>query len=73
MKEISDKRLPFRGVALALIVLGAGIFAFGLVAWKLSMFWHVASISAPFEKAMGGAIIMALGYIVLELELIRDK
>ena len=73
MREISDKRLPFKGVALAFIIFGAGVFAFGIVAWKLSMFWHVASISAPFEKAIGGAIITALGYVILELELIRDK
>lgn len=73
MREISDKRLPFKGVALGFIVFGAGILAFGIVAWKLSMFWDIQSINAPFEKVMRGAIICALGYVILELELLRDK
>jgi len=60
-------------VALAIIVSGAAIAAIGAVAWKLSAFWGIVSISAPFEKVMGGLIILALGYVVLELELLRDK
>lgn len=73
MKELKNLKLPFRGVALAMIVFGAGILATGIVAWKLSFFFGYTSIHAPFEKVMGGAIIVALGYVILELELLRNR
>lgn len=73
MKEIRDRRMPFAGVAIALILGGAAIATIGAVAWKLSAYWNMATISSPFEKVIGGVIILALGYILLELELLRDK
>lgn len=74
MGELKGKGMAFRGVALALIVFGVAVAVIGAVAWKLSVFWHITSIiSAPFEKVIGGTIIAALGYVILELELIRNK
>ena len=62
----------FMGVAMALIILGAGIFALGVVCWILNLGWDYSFVS-PSTKVMGGAIIGALGYVVLELELLRKK
>lgn len=73
MKELSGKKMPFAGVAAALIVFGAAVFATGLMFWVISFSWGILTISAPFSKVIGGAIIMALGYVVLELELMRTK
>jgi hypothetical protein len=60
----------FHSVSLALIVTGAGIFAVGLVEWLLNYF-DFYYFHAPFSKIVAGLIIAALGYIHLELELIR--
>ncbi len=74
MGELKNKKMPFAGVAIALILFGAAVFAIAIVSWKLSFFFNIASfINCPFEKVIGGALILAMGYIILELELIRDK
>ncbi len=62
----------FYSVALATIVSGAAIAAIGFAFWILNVFKDY-SFFMPSEKVIGGAIICALGYIVLELELIRGK
>lgn len=66
-------KATFYGVALALIVLGAAIFALGLVGWLCNYYAGGTLLSIPSVKVMGGAIITALGYILLELELMRKK
>lgn len=73
MKEISGKTLPFRGVAMAFILLGAAIISIGGIAWFISFGWDVQVINSPFEKVIGGSIITLLGYVVLELEMMRNK
>lgn len=73
MSELNSKKLPFRGVALSLIVVGAVIATIGAVAWVMSAMWNVGTISQPFGKVIGGVVILALGYVVLELELTRCK
>jgi len=73
MKEISGKTLPFRGVAIAFILLGAAIISIGGISWFISFNWDLQTLNAPFEKVMGGSIITLLGYVVLELEMMRNK
>lgn len=65
--------ISFFGVALFLILLGAGVFAVGLIGWLLNALRDDQSVFMPSLKIMGGAIIMALGYIHLELEMLRKK
>ncbi len=62
----------FYGVALFLIIMGAGAFAIGLVSWIFNYFANT-SFTFPAVKIMGGLVIMALGYILAELELARKK
>jgi hypothetical protein len=66
-------KASFYGVALALIILGAAVFALGLVGWLCNYYSESTVLSIPSVKVMGGAIITALGYILLELEMIRKK
>jgi uncharacterized membrane protein YidH (DUF202 family) len=63
----------FYGVAMGLIILGAIIFVYGLVAWLFNIFSTDAGFYFPSFKVIGGATILALGYIQLELELLRQK
>ena len=63
----------FYGVAIGLIVLGIIIFVYGTVAWLFNIYSTDAGFYFPSFKVIGGAIIMALGYIQLELELLRQK
>ncbi len=71
-KRKSADQLTFYGVALLLILAGVSILALGAVqligqlAWQWSFGW-------PMAKVMSGLMIIALGYVVLELELIRRK
>ena len=67
-----DKK-TFEGVALAFIVLGAALFAYGLIAWIYNLAAEQTVLVFPSIKVIGGAVIMLLAYIVLELELLRKK
>ena len=61
------------GVALSFILIGAALFAFGLVSWLVNIGAEQTIINEPSMKVFAGLIIMALGYIQLELGLIREK
>ncbi len=63
----------FYGVALAMIMLGILVFTYGLVGWVFNLLGSGCTFVFPSMKIMGGAIIIALGYIHLELELLRNK
>lgn len=66
-----DPHAPyFRGVAMALIIAGAAIFAVGGIEW-ITNFAAGYGFAVPSLKMIGGLIVVALGYIHLELELIR--
>lgn len=67
-------KISFQGVGLAFILFGAITFAFAITAWILQ-FMGSASVNCayPFFKAIGSAIIIGMGYVILELELLRKK
>lgn len=65
-------KVSFLGVAIIFILSGATILALGLVMWLFNVCGD-ASFSIPSSKVIGGLVILALGYIVLELELLRKK
>lgn len=60
----------FRGVALALILFGAIILGGGFAEWVLNI-GQGFEFFAPSLKMIGGTLILGLGYIQLELELLR--
>ena len=62
----------FQGVALAVIVFGSFVFAVGVVQWLYETLGTQFS-SDPMLKVVGGAVVVVLGYVLLELELIRIK
>ncbi len=63
----------FYGVALFLIILGVGTFSTGVIQSVLETFFDDWSFGWPAAKIVGGLIVIGLGYIVMELELIRNK
>lgn len=63
----------FYGVSIFFIILGALIFTYGIVAWLFNNISLDSGFYFPSFKVIGGAIIMLLGYIQLELELLRQK
>jgi len=66
-----DPHTPyFRGVAMAFIVLGSAIVAVGVVEWILN-YASNDTFNDPLLKLLAGIVIIILGYIHLELELIR--
>jgi len=67
------KNATFFGVAIIMILIGAALFAVGAVSWFVNCYTDTTVVSIPSLKIMGGLITMALGYIILELELIRKK
>jgi hypothetical protein len=66
------KKIRFYGVAILFILAGAVIFTSGSVMWMFNYFGN-SSFSVPSTKIIGGLVILALGYIVLELELLRHN
>lgn len=72
-KKHEDKK--FQSVGIAFILIGATIFAIGFGSWlvNISMGENAIEITYPFVKAMGALQIIALGYIIMELDLIRHK
>ncbi|MEI6144384.1 MAG: hypothetical protein WCP91_02205 [Candidatus Berkelbacteria bacterium] len=72
MFKRDPEKIGFWGVSILLILLGVAIFSVGLVMWLFNIFADYAFV-LPSAKMIGGLIVLALGYIVLELELIRKK
>ena len=67
------KTATFYGVAMLLILFGVAIFAYGLIQWIYNTWTSQVCWAFPSLKVIGGLTVMALGYIVLELELLRKK
>lgn len=63
----------FMGVAMLFIFLGIIIFVFGALGWLINSSQQLTIMNEPSAKVIGGLIIMALGYIQLELGLLRRK
>lgn len=63
----------FLGVALMMIMFGAAIFAYGVVGWLTNVSQQEIIIATPAQKIIGGLIVISLGYIQLELSLLRRK
>lgn len=66
-------KISFRAVGIALILFGVIICAIALAAWFLLLLGYDGILAFPFFKVIGGVIIIGLGYLVLEAELIRKK
>jgi len=67
------KDKSFLAVAICIILAGVGFFVFGVLSWWVNVAAQENLIAFPSLKVMGGLVIMALGYIQLELGLLRDK
>lgn len=63
----------FVAVAMTMILIGAAIVSFGMVGWLINVSNAEVVIVFPSAKIIGGFIIIALGYIQLELGLLRKK
>ncbi len=63
----------FVGVALLMILFGAAIFAYGAVGWLVNVTEQELIIATPSQKIIGGLVVISLGYIQLELSLLRRK
>ena len=67
-------KISFMGVGMAFILFGAIVFAFAITAWFLQFFgYSITNCAFPFFKAIGSAAIIGLGYVILEIELLRKK
>lgn len=66
-------KISFRGVGLAMILFGAIVCAIGLASWLITALGFGTTLAFPFFKAMGGVVILGIGYLILELELLRKK
>lgn len=60
-------------VAMTVILMGAAVFAFGVSGWLINWMNSDIIVAIPSMKILGGLVIMSLGYIQLELGLLRDK
>jgi uncharacterized membrane protein HdeD (DUF308 family) len=60
----------FYGVAIFIILMGVGTLCTGVLQVILAPVF--GNWSNPQEMILGGLIVIALGYIVLELELLRQ-
>ena len=69
-KNFDTSKAYFQGVAMAFIVIGATLVASGGVACLVNLSGS-DYFSNPAMVLIGGLIVMALGYIHLELEMIR--
>ncbi|MFA6082000.1 MAG: hypothetical protein WC773_01105 [Patescibacteria group bacterium] len=63
----------FLDVAMAFIVVGAFILTYGIIQWGVNVGNSEVVYNLPSEKIIGGLVVMGLGYIQLQLELIRSR
>lgn len=73
MNHNERQNRSFLGVSIMFILLGAGIFSYGAVAWFYNYFTETNLVYLPSSKIIGGLVVIALGYIIFELELIRKR
>lgn len=66
----NPKEISFFGVAILVLLAGAAIFAYGVVAWLFNVYQDTG-FAIPSLKIIGGLVVMSLGYIQLEIELLR--
>jgi hypothetical protein len=66
-------KISFYGIGLVFILFGALICGIAFASWLLSMLGFASILALPFFKVMGGIIIIGLGYIILEVELLRKR
>jgi hypothetical protein len=71
-KDFDARKPYFRGVAIATLLCGAVILALGIVELIMNI-WGNTIYSEPLFKIIGGLAVTSLGYIQLELELLRIK
>ena len=60
-------------VAMLMILAGVVVFVFGVLGWWVNVSVAQNLIAFPSLKVIGGLVIMELGYIQLELGLLRNK
>lgn len=72
LRNFDNHKPYFRGVAIAILLCGIVIVALGIVELALNLFGHNL-YSAPIFKIIGGLIVLSLGYIHFELEMLRIK
>ena len=60
-------------ITLLMILAGVVIFVFGVLGWWVNVSVAQNLIAFPSLKVIGGLVIMELGYIQLELGLLRNK
>lgn len=72
MTKRDPEKIGFFGVAILLILAGVVVFSLGSVMWLFNCFSNTV-FSSPSTKVIGGLVILALGYVVLELEFLRKK
>lgn len=70
---LKNEKNSFYAVAMVIITVGSIVFVFGLMGWYVATIANSMVITEPFNKALYGLIIIALGYIILELDLLRNK
>lgn len=70
-KKHEDK--SYVAVAMTVIFMGAAVFAFGISGWLINWTNNEVIVAIPSMKVLGGIVIMSLGYIQLELGLLRSK
>jgi len=71
-RKFDNHKPYFRGVALATLLAGAVLAALGGAELILNL-WSSYTFTSPVFKIMGGLAVMSLGYIHLELEMMRVK
>jgi hypothetical protein len=71
-RKFDNHKPYFRGVALATLLVGAVLAALGAAELILNL-WGNGTFTSPIFKIIGGLAVMSLGYIHLELEMMRVK
>ena len=67
------KEISFFEVAVGVIFIGAVLFSFGMIGWLFNLLSPFQIVGYPMAKIIGGVVIIALGYIIVELEWIRKE
>jgi hypothetical protein len=72
-KNHSSKPRAFFGVSIFIILSGAGLLATALTRFLLAWNGQLVGPAHLLDLVVSGLIVTALGYILLELELIRTR
>ena len=67
------RRISYRDIGIALIIFGSAVIGVGIASCAMHQIGRNCFFSINFFEILGGILVLALGFVMMELELLRQE